>query len=75
VALESTDPVSAAQLRKASGHWLRHSFATRALQNGVPINVVQKAMGHASVSTTGRYLTAQAEHMDQELERFAAQSC
>lgn len=74
-ALESTDPVSAAQLRKASGHWLRHSFATRALQNGVPINVVQKAMGHASVSTTGGYLTAESEHMDQELERFAAESC
>jgi len=74
VALDATDPVSAAQLRTASGHWLRHSFATRALQNGVPINVVQKALGHSSVSTTGRYLTAEAEHMDQELERFAAES-
>ncbi len=74
VAMEGSDPVSAAKLREASGHWLRHSFATRALQNGVPINVVQKALGHSSVSTTGRYLTADAEHMDQELERFAAES-
>ncbi len=74
VAMEGSDPVSAAKLREASGHWLRHSFATRALQNGVPINVVQKALGHSSVSTTGRYLTAEAAHMDQEMERFAAES-
>jgi integrase/recombinase XerD len=33
-------------------HWARHSCATRALRDGVPIEVVSKLLGHASVTTT-----------------------
>jgi site-specific recombinase XerD len=33
-------------------HWFRHSMATRALRDGVPIEVVSKLLGHASVTTT-----------------------
>jgi site-specific recombinase XerD len=33
-------------------HWLRHTAATRMLRDGVPIEVVSKLLGHASVSTT-----------------------
>lgn len=71
LALEATEPIAAQQLRTASGHWLRHSFATNALQAGMPIDVVQKALGHASVSTTGRYLTTEARRMDEEMEKFS----
>jgi integrase/recombinase XerD len=41
-----------------SPHWLRHSHASHALDNGAPIHLVQATMGHASVSTTSRYLHA-----------------
>ncbi|MCB0383765.1 MAG: tyrosine-type recombinase/integrase [Bdellovibrionales bacterium] len=41
-----------------SPHWFRHTSATHALENGAPIHVVQKTLGHKSVSTTGRYLEA-----------------
>ena len=33
-------------------HHLRHTFATRALQSGIPITVVSKWLGHASISIT-----------------------
>lgn len=71
MAMEARDPVAAQQLRTASGHWLRHSFATQALQAGMPIDVVQKALGHASVATTGRYLGTEARRMDEEMDRFS----
>lgn len=33
-------------------HDLRHSYATRLVSDGVPINVVQRVMGHEQASTT-----------------------
>ena len=45
------------RLRRRSGvdfdpHWCRHTMATRALRDGVPIEVVSKLLGHSSVTTT-----------------------
>jgi integrase/recombinase XerD len=45
------------RLRRRTGidfdpHWYRHSMATRALRDGVPIEVVSKLLGHASITTT-----------------------
>ena len=39
-------------------HWLRHSFASHSLDAGVPIHLVQRDLGHASVATTSKYLHA-----------------
>ena len=33
-------------------HWCRHGLATRMLRDGVPVEVVSKLLGHASLSTT-----------------------
>lgn len=41
-----------------SPHWLRHSHASHALDNGCPIHLVQKQLNHSSISTTGKYLHA-----------------
>jgi len=45
------------RLRERTGidfdpHWCRHSAATRMLRDGVPVEVVSKLLGHASVTTT-----------------------
>jgi len=59
--------------RKASGvhfhsHRLRHTLATRLLAKGIPIDVVQKVLGHESISTTRRY----AETLPEKVKELAA---
>lgn len=44
--------------KRITSHCLRHSFATHSLENGVPIHVVQKLMGHTDIRTTEGYLHA-----------------
>ena len=39
-------------------HSLRHTCATRLVERGVPLNVVQKWMGHKSIAVTMRYAHA-----------------
>jgi integrase/recombinase XerD len=41
-----------------SPHWLRHAHASHALDHGAPIHLVQATLGHASITTTDRYLHA-----------------
>ena len=50
--------VSAGLPGHVSPHWLRHAHASHALDRNAPIHLVQATLGHASVSTTGRYLHA-----------------
>jgi len=52
-----------AQVRRAQGledtikpHSLRHSFATRLMEQGVPAETVRILLGHASLKTTQTYL-------------------
>ncbi len=39
-----------------STHTLRHTYTTLALEAGVDIHTIQKQLGHASLSTTSRYV-------------------
>lgn len=42
--------------RPASPHWLRHAHASIALEKGCPLHVLRDSLGHASISTTSKYL-------------------
>ena len=43
---------------QASPKGLRHGFGVHAVQSGVPLNLVQKWLGHAQLSTTAIYAVA-----------------
>lgn len=53
-------------IQKVNPHALRHTLATRLVEERIPLNIVQGIMGHASIETTRKYL-----HKDDEIEREA----
>jgi site-specific recombinase XerD len=44
-----------------SPHFMRHSHGTHAVRRGADLATVRETLGHASLSTTGRYLHARPE--------------
>lgn len=43
------------ELQGVNVHALRHTFATRLMEQNVPIRIIQNLMGHASIVTTEKY--------------------
>ena len=61
--------LQAAGIEDASVHALRHTFATHHVRKGTNLRVVQEALGHASLATTGVYVHLARELMDQQLQQ------
>lgn len=56
--------------QRVTPHVLRHSCAVALLQAGVDITVIRDYLGHASVATTGRYLTTNMKMKRDVLSAF-----
>lgn len=54
-----TDVASAARLRLASAHWLRHTSGTHMTDAGVDLCFMRDNLGHESLTTTSDYLHAE----------------
>ncbi len=72
IAVEIPDLESAdiAKLLSTSSHGLRHTFATLAAAHEMPLDVVQKMLGHASLETTSIYVQAQERRVAAEAEKY-----
>ena len=57
------DGSGAEELRRASTHFLRHTFAKAALVSGHSMRGVASALGHADMSTTMRYTEQAAQDL------------
>jgi integrase/recombinase XerD len=42
-------------ISNVSPHWMRHTYAAHALENGTAITLVKETLGHSSLETTARY--------------------
>ncbi|WP_028996690.1 phage integrase family protein [Azohydromonas australica] len=66
----AVDGLDAARLRAASTHWLRHTFARQGAAAQIPVEVLQQALGHASIATTTIYLGTERARMVREFEKL-----
>jgi len=55
-------------------HVLRHSYATRLIERGVPIHDVARALGHASIATTQIYLHVNDAQLAEKLRGVLSDS-
>ncbi len=55
---------------KASTHWMRHSHASHAIAGGMPIEIAQQNLGHASLATTTVYVTTEKRRRMKAVEAF-----
>ncbi len=56
--------------RRVTPHMFRHSCAVALLQAGVDITVIRDYLGHASISTTSRYVSTNLQMKRDALEHF-----
>ena len=57
------------EIKKVNPHALRHTLATRLVEERMPLNIVQGILGHAAIETTRKYL-----HKNTDIEREAITS-
>lgn len=56
--------------KRITPHVLRHSCAVALLQSGTDITVIRDYLGHASIATTGRYVSTNLQMKRDALETF-----
>ena len=64
------DVKGAERLAKAGTHWMRHSHASHAIAGGMPIEIAQQNLGHASLATTTVYVTTEKRRRMKAVDAF-----
>ncbi|MGY8527578.1 phage integrase family protein [Paracidovorax citrulli] len=58
------------KLDATTPHAFRHTFGTQAAASDVPLDVIQRVMGHASLQTTTTYVTAERQRMRAQAAKY-----
>lgn len=69
-AIEQEDSKAAERLKSATTHWLRHTFGTMNANRNTPVQMIQAALGHSDVGTTGIYLSAERRQRAQVINQY-----
>jgi integrase len=59
-------------LGSVNAHAMRHTFGTQSVADEVPVDVVQKVLGHASLQTTSIYVQAEKKRVLDEVAGYYA---
>jgi integrase len=62
------------RLASASTHWMRHTHASHSIAGGMPIEIAQQNLGHASLATTTVYVTTERKARMKAVQGFWAGS-
>ena len=70
--LDELTPECAEHFRRINLHWhdLRHEYASRLVEKGVPLAQVRDLLGHASITTTERYDNQKLENLQSAAARL-----
>jgi integrase len=63
-------PDDLAQLAETSPHAFRHTFGTLSVEKGMPLDVTQEILGHASASTTKIYVRAKEKRIAEAAAKY-----
>jgi site-specific recombinase XerD len=64
------DREAAQKIQRASTHWLRHTFATHGIHNGMTLETIRDLLGHRSLTTTSMYVTTEKDKRSREVEKL-----
>jgi len=65
------DAIDKSKVEAVTFHTLRHSFASLARMNGMPLDVLQQQLGHKDLRMTMRYAHIGKSHQQEQVERYA----
>ena len=57
-------------VRACFSHCARHTFATLAIEYGMPIDIIAKILGHTNTSMTRRYAKISEANISREMRRI-----
>ena len=63
-------PSLGAYVEKVHPHKFRRTMATRAIEKGMPIEQVQKILGHEQIDTTIRYVIVNQNNVKQSHRKY-----
>jgi site-specific recombinase XerD len=72
--MDIADAYRAAQLRRASTHWFRHTSITHQADAGIELNYLRRNARHAKLDTTGLYMHAEEADWHEAMQRHRLNS-